>query len=90
MRPSLGPAQPRRGGGHGPRVATARCHGALFSPPPPRWAAGYRAEETTQVVAACLTLAGALGDLSNKLCIVGGLVPSMICDTRVDPSALDD
>jgi hypothetical protein len=56
----------------------------------PQTAAGYRAEETAQVVAACLTLAGALGDLSDELCIVGGLVPSMICDTRVDPSALDD
>ncbi|MGI8729176.1 MAG: nucleotidyl transferase AbiEii/AbiGii toxin family protein [Solirubrobacteraceae bacterium] len=55
----------------------------------PQTAAGYRAEETAQVVAACLTLAGALGDLYDELCIVGGLVPSMICDTRVDPSALD-
>lgn len=42
-----------------------------------------------QVVAACLTLAGALGDLADELCIVGGLVPSMICDTPVDPTALD-
>jgi len=55
----------------------------------PTTAAGYRAEETAQVIAACLTLAGALGDLADELCIVGGLVPSMICDTPVDPSALD-
>ena len=55
----------------------------------PTTAAGYRADETAQVIATCLTLAGALGDLADELCIVGGLVPSMICDTPVDPSALD-
>lgn len=54
----------------------------------PTTAAGYRAEETAQVTAACLTLAGALGDLADEPCIVGGLVPSMICDAPVDPSAL--
>jgi len=56
----------------------------------PQTAAGYRAEETAQVIAACLTLAGALGDLADELCIVGGLVPSMICNTPVDPAALDE
>jgi hypothetical protein len=54
----------------------------------PTTATGYRAEDTEQVVAACLTLAGALGDLADELCIVGGLVPSMICDAPVDPSAV--
>lgn len=56
----------------------------------PATAAGYRADDAGQVVSACLTLASVLGDLANDLCIVGGLVPSMICDAPIDPSALDD
>jgi hypothetical protein len=56
----------------------------------PVTAAGYRPEDAEQVVSACLTLAAALGDLVEDLCIVGGLVPSTICRTSVDPSALDD
>ncbi len=56
--------------------------------PKPTTAVGYRVEDTQQVVAACLTLVGALGDLADELCIVGGLVPSTICDAPVDPSAL--
>jgi hypothetical protein len=56
----------------------------------PRVAADYRAEDAEQVVALCLTLATILGDLVDELCIVGGLVPSMICDAGVDPSALED
>lgn len=56
----------------------------------PQTAAGYGTEQTAQVVAACLTLAGALGDLADAMCIVGGLVPSMICDMPVDPGALDE
>jgi hypothetical protein len=39
----------------------------------PSTAAGYRAQETAQVIAACLTLAGVLGDRADELCIVGGL-----------------
>jgi hypothetical protein len=53
-------------------------------------AADYRREDTAQVIAALLTLAAALGDLLTDLRIVGGLVPSMICEAVVDPSALDD
>ena len=56
----------------------------------PTTAAGYRREDTEQVVSACLTLAAALGDLADELCIVGGLVPSMICEAEVDPSALGE
>ena len=56
----------------------------------PTTAAGYRREDTEQVVSACLTLAAALGDLADELCIVGGLVPSMICNAEVDPSALQE
>lgn len=56
----------------------------------PTTAAGYSVEDTQQVISACLTLASALGDLIEELRIVGGLVPSIICDTPVDPSALDE
>ena len=56
----------------------------------PSTAAGYQKEDTEQVISACLTVASALGDLADELCIVGGLVPSMICDSEVDPSALSD
>lgn len=56
----------------------------------PRIAADYRSEDAEQVVALCLTLATILGDLTHQMRIVGGLVPSMICNAAVDPSALDD
>lgn len=56
----------------------------------PSTAAGYRTEEVEQVQATLLTVASALGDLIDELCIVGGLVPGMICDSRVDPSAVLD
>jgi hypothetical protein len=56
----------------------------------PTIATGYRKEDTHQVVAACLTFAAALGDLAGEFCIVGGLVPSMICDADVDPSAIEE
>lgn len=46
----------------------------------PQTAAGYSREETEQVEAACLTIATILGDLMNDICIVGGLVPSMLID----------
>lgn len=46
----------------------------------PQTAAGYQREETEQVEAACLTIATTLGDLMDELCIVGGLVPSMLID----------
>ncbi len=51
-------------------------------------AADFDVADAQQVEAACLTLAAALGDLKDELCIVGGLVPSVICNAPVDPSAL--
>lgn len=53
----------------------------------PDTASGYTREETDQVVAACLTIAGALGDLMDDVCIVGGLVPSLIIDLRAEELA---
>jgi hypothetical protein len=51
----------------------------------PRHRSGYRREETEQVEATCLTVAVTLGALMDDLCIVGGLVPSLIIDRRVGP-----
>jgi predicted nucleotidyltransferase len=49
-------------------------------PEKPRERSGYRREETRQVESACLTVAVTLGALMDDLCIVGGLVPSLIID----------
>jgi predicted nucleotidyltransferase len=49
----------------------------------PRHRRGYRREETEQVEATCLTVAVTLGALMDDLCIVGGLVPSLIIDRRI-------
>jgi len=52
--------------------------------PKPRHRSSYRREETEQVEAACLTVAVTLGALMDRLCIVGGLVPGLIIDRRLD------
>jgi hypothetical protein len=51
-------------------------------PPPdkPRHRSGYTTEETEQVKAACLTVAVTLGAYLDDICIVGGLVPSLLID----------
>ena len=53
--------------------------------PPTRW--GYDAEETQQVVASTLSVAVVLGDLLDKVCIVGGLVPTLLIDYGRETSA---
>jgi hypothetical protein len=53
-------------------------------PEKPRERSGYNREETAQVESACLTLAVTLGALMDDLCIVGGLVPSLIIDRELD------
>jgi len=54
-------------------------------PPPdkPRHHSGYLPEETAQVQAACLTVAVTLGALMDRLCIVGGLAPTLLIDRQV-------
>lgn len=52
-------------------------------PDKPRERSGYRREETLQVESACLTVAVTLGALMDDLCIVGGLVPSLIIDREL-------
>ena len=55
----------------------------MAAPHKPRHRTGYRREETQQVEAACLTVAVTLGALMDRLCIVGGLVPSLIIDRQI-------
>jgi hypothetical protein len=54
-------------------------------PNKPRHRSGYSREETEQVEAACLTVAVTLGALMDRLCIVGGLVPSLLIDRELGP-----
>jgi len=51
----------------------------------PRHRSGYSREETLQVESLCLTLVATLGAYIDDLCIVGGLVPSLLIDR--DPAA---
>jgi hypothetical protein len=55
-------------------------------PPPdkPRHHSGYQREETVLVEAACLTVAVTLGAMMDRLCIVGGLAPSLLIDCQAD------
>jgi Nucleotidyl transferase AbiEii toxin, Type IV TA system len=55
-------------------------------PPPdkPRHHSGYQREETLLIEAACLTVAVTLGALMDRLCIVGGLAPSLLIDRQAD------
>ena len=57
----------------------------------PRNRSGYTPEEFEQVKAACLTIAVTLGAYLDELCIVGGLVPSLLIDAgRADDGEADD
>ncbi|HEU5104545.1 MAG TPA: hypothetical protein VFU11_01760 [Solirubrobacterales bacterium] len=56
----------------------------------PQEASGYSSTESELVKATCLTVAAILGDLMDDICIVGGLVPSMICPVVIDPAAAED
>ncbi|HEX3771567.1 MAG TPA: hypothetical protein VHV30_11905 [Polyangiaceae bacterium] len=49
-------------------------------PTKPRTAAGYEPAQVVHVRATCLYVATRLGDLTDELVIVGGLVPSLIVD----------
>jgi hypothetical protein len=49
----------------------------------PRHRSGYSREETEQVESALLTVAVTLGALMDRICIVGGLVPSLLIDHEI-------
>lgn len=53
----------------------------------PRHRSGYSREETQQVESACLTVAVTLGAFMDRLCIVGGLVPSLLIDGEIGPES---
>jgi len=57
----------------------------MAAPDKPRHRSGYSREETEQVEAACLTVAVTLGAFMDRLCIVGGLVPSLLIDRAIGP-----
>lgn len=57
----------------------------MAAPNKPRHRDGYSREETEQVEAACLTVAVTLGALMDRLCIVGGLAPSLLIDRELGP-----
>lgn len=56
----------------------------------PRHRSGYDPEEFEQVRAACLTLAVTLGAYLDDVCIVGGLVPSLLIDVVAGASLQDE
>lgn len=55
----------------------------------PQTQRGYDREDTELVVSATLTVAAVLGDLLDDLCIVGGLVPTLLVDVPVGAAATD-
>jgi hypothetical protein len=50
----------------------------------PRRRSGYTHEQTALVESACLSVAATLGALMDDLCIVGGLVPTLLLDRRAE------
>lgn len=57
----------------------------MTPPAKPRVRTGYTQEETEQVISVCLTVAVTLGALMGDLCVVGGLVPSLLIDQQIGP-----
>jgi hypothetical protein len=51
----------------------------------PRRRDGYTPEDLAQVRATCLTVAATLGAHLDRICIVGGLAPSLLIDHRYGP-----
>jgi hypothetical protein len=51
----------------------------------PRRRDGYTPEDLLQVQATCLTVAATLGARLDDICVVGGLVPSLLIDQAQGP-----
>lgn len=62
----------------------------MAPPDKPRHRDGYSAAETLQVESACLTVAVTLGAYLDDICIVGGLVPSLLIDRELGPDEEDE
>ncbi|HKZ20356.1 MAG TPA: hypothetical protein VJQ57_09615 [Acidimicrobiia bacterium] len=58
-------------------------------PEKPGTAEGYRSDQLALVRTTCLYVATKLGDLSNELVVVGGLVPSLLIDQHDLPAGAD-
>ncbi len=56
----------------------------MATPDKPRHSSGYSREETREVESTLLTVAVTLGAYFDRLCIVGGLVPSLLLDGELD------
>jgi hypothetical protein len=56
----------------------------------PRHRSGYSPEDTLQVRSACLTVAVTLGAHLDEVCIVGGLVPSLLIDLQRSSGAAEN
>ena len=56
----------------------------------PRHRSGYSREETELVETICLTVIGTLGAYLDDLCVVGGLVPTLLIDRQLEPSETEE
>jgi Nucleotidyl transferase AbiEii toxin, Type IV TA system len=56
----------------------------------PRHRSGYSREETELVETIGLTVIGALGAYVEDLCVVGGLVPSLLIDRQLEPGDTEE
>jgi len=56
----------------------------------PRHRSGYSREETELVETICLTVIGTLGAYLDDLCVVGGLVPTLLIDRRLEPEETEE
>lgn len=56
----------------------------------PRHRSGYTREETELVETLCLTVIGTLGSYVEDLCVVGGLVPTLLIDRQLEPSETEE
>lgn len=55
----------------------------------PNTAAGYSRDQAARGKATCLYLATKLGDIMDKLVVVGGLVPSLLIDQENLPENIE-
>src|SRR4051812_39338447 len=56
----------------------------MTEPPKPRERSSYTPEDLALVESACLTVAVALGEFLDRMCIVGGIVPVLLIDRQVE------
>jgi hypothetical protein len=56
----------------------------------PRHRSGYSREETAQAQMLCLTVIASLGAYIQDLCVVGGLVPSLLIDSRLGEEEIEE